>query len=129
MRKILYSPGYGAGWSSWAEGDIAKLMLTYQPIIDAVEAGEELWSGGYFVDLILTAGTAQKVRLHVDTDKAKDAHPALVEFVSDCIEQFNETPYLGGVRDLKVASVNGRVRIDEYDGFESITEEGEDDWI
>jgi hypothetical protein len=40
MRKILYSPGYGAGWTSWeSDYELRKFMLVYQPIIDYVEKG------------------------------------------------------------------------------------------
>lgn len=40
-RKILYSPGFGAGWTTWAHSDasaVRRFMLEYQPFIDAVEA-------------------------------------------------------------------------------------------
>ena len=40
MRKILISTGYGSGWSTSNYGDASReAMLTYQPIIDAIEAG------------------------------------------------------------------------------------------
>jgi len=41
MRKILYSPGFGAGWTSWHDGSKeAKLfMLEYRPFIEYLEAG------------------------------------------------------------------------------------------
>ncbi len=39
--KILISPGYGAGWSTWADDEeVARDIRTYQPIIDAIEKGE-----------------------------------------------------------------------------------------
>ena len=37
-KKILYSPGYGAGWSTWvADKKIRLKMLTYKPLIEAIE--------------------------------------------------------------------------------------------
>lgn len=42
MKKILYSPGYGAGWSTWNDDKIAKFMCEYQPIIDALEANKPI---------------------------------------------------------------------------------------
>ncbi len=39
--KVLISPGYGAGWSTWVEDDIRAYVRTYQPIIDAIEKGED----------------------------------------------------------------------------------------
>ena len=40
MRKILYSPGFGAGWVSWNdEGrDEQLFMLEYQPFIERLES-------------------------------------------------------------------------------------------
>lgn len=39
MSKILVSPGYGAGWSTWLSD---PRVLVYQPIIDHLEAGGSL---------------------------------------------------------------------------------------
>ncbi len=40
--KVLISPGYGTGWSTWAEDEeVARYVRTYQPIIDAIEKGED----------------------------------------------------------------------------------------
>ncbi|RJR07450.1 hypothetical protein C4588_06910 [Candidatus Parcubacteria bacterium] len=37
--KILMTRSYGAGWSSWESNpEIADFMLTYQPLIDYIEA-------------------------------------------------------------------------------------------
>ncbi len=96
-RKILYSPGFGAGWTTWHHGsDEEKLfMLTYQPFIDVLERGE----------------------------KITDFHE--MNFLADFRERFPdaEEPYLGGVGSLDVATVTGRVLIEEYDGSESYREE------
>ena len=101
-RKILYSPGWGAGWVSWARGSVEfkRFMLTYEPLITALETG-----------------------------KGFDA--ALEQFERDAKEKYNEEPYLGGARDLEVATVHGRVQITEYDGNESYVEEGSDsvEWL
>lgn len=101
-RKILYSPGFGAGWTSWeASKEIQKFMLTYRPLIKAVESGD-----------------------------AQAKARALEQFRSDCQERFGSVPYLGGSRDLTVAKVSGPVRIHEYDGSESIEEAGDfQDWL
>jgi hypothetical protein len=103
-RKILYSPGYGAGWTTWAGGskEFKQWMLTYQPIIDFLEAG------GTFED-----------NDGVFTDRP--LHPILVQFKKEAREKFGEDPYVGGARDLEVIEVEGEVKIDEYDGFESVT--------
>lgn len=36
MTKILISPGYGAGWSTWHDIP-AKESLTFEPLIEAIE--------------------------------------------------------------------------------------------
>jgi hypothetical protein len=98
-RKILYSPGFGAGFVSWASGskELKQWMLTYKPFIDALEQGKEI------------------------TSEMEDA------FQAEAKERFGEDSiYMGGVRDLTVATVTGRVQITEYDGSESYVEEGSD---
>ena len=102
-RKILYSPGFGAGWSTWNSDEVARYMLTYQPIIDALERGEKM-----------------------DVD-----HPAVKQLQADCLEKF-EKDYVCvlGASTLKVMTVHGRVRIHEYDGSESVEVEGDyDGWM
>lgn len=108
MRKILYSPGYGAGWTSWntSNPDVEKYMLTYAPIISFLE------NGGKFKD-------------------SEDSHQLLVQLREECKNKFGEDYVCTlGAGQLKVKSVSGRVRINEYDGFESVEEEGEySGWI
>jgi hypothetical protein len=93
MRKILYSPGFGAGWSSWISAP-PKFVCEYQPIIDAIERGEDL----------------------------SPSHPAVVQFADECKERYGTDPYLGGLEDLRIHAVDDgvMVRIDEYDGSESV---------
>lgn len=102
MRKILYSPGYGAGWTSWHSGSKEEklFMLEYKPFIKILENGNEI------------------------TEKD------IERFNDDFREKFPEaeTPYTGGVRDLTVHGTDGVVRIEEYDGSESV-HESYDDWM
>jgi hypothetical protein len=103
-RKILYSPGYGAGWTSWCyHPDVKRYMLTYQPIIDALERGEK-----------------------IDSE-----HPLCKQLERECVEKFGENyTCVLGADQLKVKTVTGRVRIEEYDGVESVIEEGTDEgWM
>lgn len=98
MRKILYSPGFGAGWTTWNDGEVAKLMIDYPPIIAALERGEKL----------------------------TEDHPAIKQLEAECLEKFGESYVCTlGMRDLTIAEVNGRVRVHEYDGSESYEEEGD----
>jgi hypothetical protein len=111
-RKILYSPGWGAGWSSWNEGEVAKFMLEYQPIIEFLEGGGEFQDdecGGMSGEL----------------------HPLLKQMCDEINAKFGkEYTCCLGARDLRVAEVNGLVRIEEYDGNESYVIQGQDEgWM
>lgn len=116
MTKILISPGYGAGWSTWiGDGqnlELLKWVLTYQPLIDFIE------QGGKF--------TADEIRYRFETDhntpNYSTLHPVLRAFAEEYLRRDPEgSPYLGGAQDLTVVEVDGPFRVDEHDGFESIT--------
>ncbi len=99
-RKILYSPGHGAGWSSWNSGESAKYMATYLPIIEHIEAGKP-----------------------VTTE-------LLEQLQRECAEKFgDEYVCVLGADQLKVWTGVGPVKIDEYDGSESVTTPADIDWI
>jgi hypothetical protein len=124
-RKVLYSPRFGAGWTTWeSDAAVKKLMLTYRPIIEALERGESL-------------ATDWKIShdLYSEDDKKREAaetklHPAVRQLITDVRTLGKEPPYLGGLRDICVREVSGRVRIEEYDGSESVEEEGEySEWL
>ena len=112
--KILISPGFGAGWSSWSsdDQDATIFMLTYQPLIDTLEAGGDI---GYDK----TAGGVECFR----------PGSVLEGFHLAYKEKFGETPYLGGARNLEVAEVDGPFRIHEYDGSEHVEYRDDIDWI
>lgn len=112
MRKILYSPGYGAGWTTWCHGgkEHKLFMLTWQPAIDVLERK-----------------TGGKRRLTAD-----EIDDLAELFEKEWNERFPEEdiPYLGGMSGLAVMEVSGRVRIHEYDGSERVEEENSfDDWL
>lgn len=37
---VLYSPGYGAGWSTWADKGLCERLLFDPVVVDWVEAGK-----------------------------------------------------------------------------------------
>ena len=104
MTKILYSPGHGAGWSSWNSGssqEFKKWLLTYQPVIDAIERDERLYEG----------------------------HPLLEQLKREAKDKFGEEYVCTlGAGDLEIYEVTGPFRIDEYDGHENVIE-GTSDYI
>lgn len=99
MRKILISPGYGAGWVSWCHGTREQklFMLEDSVLVSLVERGE----------------------------MTEDAFMARWNEVFPG----DEPPYLGGMDQLKVVEVDGPVLVDEYDGFESVQTGGDLEWL
>jgi len=114
MTKILISPGWGAGWTTWsgASLDADKFMLTHAGLIHAIESGEGV---GY------------------DEDAPNNARPgsALDQFVEDFKTAFpdEDVPYLGGARTLAVEDVDQPFRVVEYDGNEAIEYRDAIGWI
>ena len=112
MRKILYSPGFGAGWSTWMHNIPTKFVCEYQLIIEAIEKAEKL------------------VKDDVWDIKIEDCHESVQKFIKECEERFNKIPYLGGLKDLCIYEVpeGSLYRITEYDGSESVELNTETDW-
>ena len=106
--KILISPGFGAGWSTWSNGERAKFGRTYQPIIDWLES-------------------------HPGTQfEGPEADALLEQFHRDVTEKFpgDDYFYIGGANDLTVVDVEPPFQIHEYDGHESIiTPSDSNDWV
>ncbi len=103
--KILISPGYGAGWSTWQGDDMARFCLTYAPIIEAIEAG-------------------------TFTDRTD---PLIAKMVGDAKGQGIDSSsfYPGGADGLRVKEVDGAFRVSEYDGAEvlDIRDDSDAGWI
>lgn len=102
MRKILYSPGYGAGWTSWNSGSREEkfFMLEYKPFIEIIEKGDKI----------------SKEDIEKFNDDFKKKFPG------------KDLPYDGGIKGLEVYEAEGVIRIKEYDGSESV-EESYDYWM
>lgn len=111
-RKVLISTGWGAGWSSWNSGETAKFMLTYQPIIDFLEAGNKF---------------ARDDRGDL---QGNGVHPLLKQLQKDCLEKFGNTYVcILGASGLHVETVYGQIKIEEYDGYESyISRDDDSEW-
>ena len=123
-QKILVSPGYGAGWVTWAFSDDTAFlawMVTYQPLIDHVEDDArfqesrdrtqvQCWKSDEYVE-------ASRWREYMALEKAS----ILEQFDREAKGRFGvqETRHCG-VKQLRVAEVDGPFMLMEYDGSESV---------
>jgi len=106
-RKVLYSPGFGAGWSTWAHKH-SKELATDHKLVELAEQGKVLLSE------------------HSRMISEEHVHPEFLLRVKEICG--DDTPYLGGLRDLRVTEVSGPFQIEEYDGSESIRCKDQEDW-
>lgn len=150
MRSILYSPGYGGGWTSWHHGsdEERRFALEYAPFIEAVRARTDRVRpvekrGADLPDDVRAA--LRKLRSSIGgwtcTDEDDryveipvDLLPLFVAFIEEWSRRFpgKDIPYTGGMAQLRVMDVpdGSRVRITEYDGSESVEVEGaQDGWL
>ena len=114
---VLYSPGYGAGWSTWADNDD---MMLYSPIVVALKL---------FFDDILDDDIEDKIRnllLDLKVKFEKFDTPSNV-FISLLMKIYHGLPLNSyfctlGYRDLTTEFLDPGTRfiIEEYDGSESI---------
>jgi hypothetical protein len=103
---VLYSPGFGAGWSTWSSISGHGTELMFDPSV---------------------------VTLVEDRDNGKITTDQLVELVNTYCEITygkNEV-YCGGVDNLEIVWIpeGTQFKINEYDGSESIEYKENDYWI
>jgi hypothetical protein len=113
MRKILITRTFGAGWTTWNDNLIVrKMMISYQPIIDALEQGEQLHKEHPIVlkmveeiqDAVAATMSQEELKDLVELDDNNKIHICVL-----------------GARHLKVVEVEDEgIYISEYDGAESI---------
>jgi len=96
---VLYSPGYGAGWSTWCHEDLAvRLAMMFDPqIADIVDRGGPDW---------------QEKAEAIARIKYPEAHTGGVAELQ-----------------VKWLPVGTQFRVLEYDGFESIEIQSEIEWV
>lgn len=102
--KVVISPGFGAGWSTW--NDKSKEVAEYLPIIEYIEADKPVLSG--------KSGRSW--------DNHDWLHPDFLALVKQMEKDLDlDGFYMGGADNLIVVAVDGPYRIDEYDGSERVT--------
>ena len=108
---VLYSPGYGAGWYTWAREPDPQ-MLFDPHLVDLVERLQKIpadWSGSWLT---------------------LEAHQLIAAIEAYCEAQWPDE-YLGGVNDLAIAWVpqGEYFHIHEYVGSESVEYRDQMPWI
>jgi hypothetical protein len=101
-RKILISPGHGAGWSTWADPRSVQLLcMTYPPLVDLVENHPE------------------------EVANLSSDHPIIQGLLDEAhrLEPNSHIHIGGNVCQLVVFEVNGPFYVDDYDGSESVVTE------
>lgn len=103
---VLFSSGYGAGWSTWADSHVKK-ELVFDPMI---------------VEYILRNSKNETVNGLSEGDKSYLFNYAKTKYPD---------VYMGGFDDIGIewVPVGKKFRIDEYDGNESIEILTEIDWL
>jgi hypothetical protein len=100
---VLYSPGYGAGWSTWN------------------------WA---YPDMVFDASIVYMVEEMNKCETPEQAEAWVQNIMSYCYKKY-EGGYFGGADDLQVMWLpeGTHFKINEYDGSESIELKEKDDWI
>lgn len=116
-RKVVISPMFGAGIASWMsdEGQRNYDFVEDPAFIEWVE--NELPDLEY-----------NDIGLFNMNDYFHSILTPIMVATGRWTEEELETIYFGGIRSAQVVTVDGPYRIDEYDGYESITQQEGFDW-
>lgn len=120
-RKILFAPAYGAGWTtanSHGGPECQRYLLTYKPLIEFLETGARL------KDFECEPKTSYTGAEGFQEDWSA-VHPILKDLAHECMEKFGVRVNLGAAYQLEVDEVDSRVHIEEFNGYESVMEEGQ----
>ena len=63
---VLYSPGFGAGWSTWADDDIRDFVLFDRRLVECLEAGGDVaaLTGTILDGIYMYTGGARNLTIH-----------------------------------------------------------------
>lgn len=108
IRKVLISPSFGAGWSTW-NTDFREDFLFDAEVIAAVEAGAPLGD---------------------EDEEGTVLHGFVQRLVAKHGEGAQHSGYFCSASDgLEVVEVDGPFIVEEYDGSESVRLRDETEWI
>jgi len=103
VRKIIYSPGYGAGWSTWLHNVPTDFACEYEPLIEAIENEED-----------------------INAD-----HEVMKQFTKEAEEKFDTTIYdstMNNYFEIKEIEDDEEYKISVYDGNESVEVKSREQW-
>jgi len=107
---VLVSYGFGAGWSTWGEHELAydRRVIEFW----FAHRNDEQWM-------------REVERYRSESPEHKEARKFFINELG-----LNDCPYMGGFADceLEWVPVGARFRINEYDGAESLEIENEGSW-
>lgn len=107
---VLYSPGYGAGWSTWSSDPVEREKLMFDPSIV------------YMVEQMHDVPEELDWQTHVNQWMSN---------ISEYMEANYPHFYDGGAEDLCIAWLpeGTEFRIDEYDGSETLELKQKMPWV
>ena len=107
LTIILYSPGFGAGWGTWNDLDVAYDERLIEWLVNNVDESELKDAMPY-----VSAGDTIDISELFDRDAFEDF-----------VETLYPDSYYGGLCDLTIyfAPTGTNILIEEYDGSESIS--------
>jgi len=110
---VLCSQGYGAGWSTWNQRELAYDARVVEFYL--AHKDDKKWMHTVEYSEFTTNGESA-------------AHKEAKEFFESI---GYECPYMGGFEDIVLVWVPRGIiwRMDEYDGAESIVYQAEQDWV
>lgn len=129
MKKVLVSPGYGAGFATWVgDHETAVVLAEDLELIALVEAGKHKGETTYTaLHDAGVPGLEGMVKAN-NGRKSDDKVEASFEFAKRAMTLAGGYVYCGGVYQLEVRTVSGPYRIEEYDGSESLATPNKDYW-
>lgn len=110
MKKIIYSPGFGAGWATWNDFPVGlgKFLAEYEPLIEWLESDE----------------ATEENKYKLGTERYDTKHPLLVKLLEDAEKAGfdKDRIYFGGLKDAVVMEISddAHYKIEEYDGNEYV---------
>ena len=106
---VIFSPGFGAGWTTWAH-DATKEQL------------KQLSMDRRLVELVIKKAELESLQGRLTLGEMGTEWHTILEQIKEIAEQILPEMYMGGAEDLEVSWLEPGTLfwIEEYDGSESL---------